>query len=166
MILNILVILLGISLLVYSFFEIRVWGSLYFDRDTHCLEKYRKATKTADMVSFLHNVVKFVFGFALVVSGLRRWMPMESAVLVRVVLFVSFALLVLDALVLEGITRARRLKELREEIREQWHREKRITPEHNHEVNLFRGAVRVTQTYPRQLLAMGTGMLFTLAFMF
>ena len=78
----------------------------------------------------------------------------------------SFALLVLDALVLEGITRARGLRELREEIREQWHRDKRITPEHNHEVNLFRGTVRVTQTYPRQLLAMGAGMLFTLAFMF
>ena len=44
MILNILMILLGLSSLIYSFFEIRVWGSLYFDRDTYCVEKFRKDT--------------------------------------------------------------------------------------------------------------------------
>lgn len=71
MILNILMILLGLSMLIYSFFEIRVWGSLFFDRDTYCIEKYRKATKA-------HNITKCVFGFTLILAGLKRWMPVSN----------------------------------------------------------------------------------------
>ena len=61
MILNILMILLGISTLIYSFFELRVWGSLYFDRDTYCIEKYRKVTKATDLVSCVHNMTQSVY---------------------------------------------------------------------------------------------------------
>ena len=70
MILNILMIVLGLSTFIYSLFEIRVWGSLYFDRDTYCIEKFRKDTKTTDLVSCMHNMTKCVFGLTLMVAGL------------------------------------------------------------------------------------------------
>ena len=80
MILNILMILLGISTLIYSFYELRVWGSLYFDRDIYCIEeKYRKVTKATDLVNCVHNMTKSVFGFTLIVAGLKCWMPVADS---------------------------------------------------------------------------------------
>lgn len=166
MILNILMILLGLSSLIYSFFEIRVWGSLYFDRDTYCVEKFRKDTKATDLISCMHNMTKCVFGFTLIVAGLKRWMPVSSLGLVYTLLIICFALLVLDILVIEGSTRARKLRELRSSIEQQWNTEKRISPEHDHEVNLYRGAVRVTRKYPKHIIAMGASMIFVQFFLF
>lgn len=160
MILNILMIVLGLSTFIYSLFEIRVWGSLYFDRDTYCIEKFRKDTKTTDLVSCMHNMTKCVFGFTLMAAGLKRWMPVASLGSAYTLLIVCFALLVLDILVVEGYTRARKLRELRSSIEQQWNTEKRISPEHDHEVNLYRGTVRVTQKYPKHIIAMGAGMFF------
>lgn len=160
MILNILMILLGLSTLIYSFFEIRVWGSLYFDRDTYCIEKFRKDIKATDLVSCMHNMTKCVFGFTLMVVGLKRWMPESSLGIAYTLLIVCFALLVLDILVVEGSIRTRKLRELRSSIEQQWNAEKRISPEHDHEVNLYRGTVRVTQKYPKHIIAMGAGMIF------
>lgn len=159
MILNILMILLGSSMLTYSFFEIRVWGSLYFDRDTYCIEKYRKLTKATDMVSCMHNITKFVFGFTLIVAGLTRWMPVSNIGIAYTLLLVSFALLILDVIVVEGSTQVLKFRELRSSIEQQWRKEKRITHEHDHEVNIYRGTVRVTQLYPKHIIAMGVGMI-------
>ena len=164
MILNVLLILLGLSMLVFSLFEIRVWGSLYFDRDTHCVEKYRKATRVTDLVSCIHNLTKCVFGFTLILTGMKTWMPASGMGMVHAVLVVSFTVLVLDVLVVEGATRVRNLKEIRRSIEEQWRKERRVTPEHDHEVNLYRGTVRVTQLYPRHIIAMGVSMFFLLFF--
>ncbi len=75
MILNILLILLGVSLLVYSLCELRVWGGLFFDRDIYCIEKFRATEKAADLVSCWHNVAKGVFGFLVILAGLRPWLP-------------------------------------------------------------------------------------------
>lgn len=159
MILNILMILLGLSMLIYSFFEIQTYGALYFDRDYYCIEKFRKSTKATDLVSCIHNIANCAFGFTLIIVGLKRWMPESSYAVVGASLLVSFAILVLDVLVLEGVTRALRLKEIRTSIANQWHTQKHITPENNHEVNLYRGAVRVTQQYPKHIIAMGVCML-------
>lgn len=159
MILNILMILLGLSMLIYSFFEIRVWGSLYFDRDTYCIEKYRKATKATDLVSCMHNITKCVFGLTLILAGLKRWMPVSNIGVAYTALLVSFALLILDVIVVEGTTQRRKFRELRSSIEQMWGKERRVTPEHDHEVNLYRGTVRVTQQYPKHILAMGVGMI-------
>ena len=78
MILNILMILLGLSILIYSFLEIRVWGSLYIDRDIYCIEKFRKTTKATDLVSCMHNITKCVFGITLIVVGVERWMTVPN----------------------------------------------------------------------------------------
>ena len=67
-------------------------------------------------------------------------------------------------MVVEGATRALRLKEIRTSIANQWHTQKHITPENNHEVNLYRGTVRVTQQYPKHIVAMGVCMLALLVF--
>lgn len=159
MILNILMILLGLSTMIYSFFEIRVWGSLYFARDYHCIERLRKQTKLTDLVSCMHNVAKCMFGIVLLVAGLKRWIPEENWGLVQMLVIVSFALMVVDVLMLEGTTRAKSLRELRVSIQDQWHKEKRFGPEHDHEVNLYRGTVRVTQDYPKHIIVMGVCMI-------
>jgi len=159
MILNILMILLGLSMIVHSFFEIRVYVSLYSDRDYHCIEKFRKSTKATDLVSLMHNISKFAFGFAMIVIGLRRWMPESSFAVVRASLLVSFAVLAIDVLVLEGVTRAHGLNGIRTAIENQWRKQKHVTPENDHEVNLYRGTVRVTQQYPKHIVAMGVCMI-------
>lgn len=159
MILSILMIFLGLSTMVYSFFEIRVWGSLYFARDYHCIERLRKQTKLTDLVSCTHNIAKCVFGVVMVVAGLRRWIPEENWGLVQMLLVVNFALMVVDVLVLEGATRIKSLRELRASIEEKWHKEKRFGPEHDHEVNLYRGTVRVTKEYPKHIIIMGACMI-------
>jgi hypothetical protein len=164
MILSILMILLGLSTILYSFFEIRVWGSLYFARDYHCIERLRRQTKLTDLVSCMHNAAKCVFGIVLLVAGLKRWIPEGNWGLVQMLLVVSFILLVTDVLVLEGTTRAKNLRELRLSIEKQWHSEKRYGPEHDHEVNLYRGTVRVTQQYPRHIIIMGVCMLVITAY--
>lgn len=158
-ILNILMILLGLSTLVYSFFEIRVWGGLYFERDYHCIERFRKQNKVTDLVSCIHNIAKCAFGLAVVIAGLKRWMPEENLGLAHAVLFVSFGLLVVDVLALEGATRMRGLKQLRSEIRNQWDKEKVVSKDHDHEVNMYRGTVRVTSDYPRHVIIMGVSMI-------
>ena len=164
MILSILMILLGLSTIIYSFFEIRVWGSLYFARDYYCIERLRRQTKLTDLVSCVHNVAKCAFGIVLLVAGLKRWIPEENWGLVQMLVVVSFALMVVDVLVLEGTTRAKGLRELRVSIQDQWHKEKRIGPEHDHEVNLYRGTVRVTQDYPKHIIVMGACMIVIMAF--
>ena len=65
----------------------------------------------------------------------------------------------MDVLVVEGFTRARKLRELRSSIEQMWGKERRVASEHDHEVNLYRGTVRVTQQYPKHILAMGVGMI-------
>lgn len=164
MILNISIILLGSFIFLYSFFEVRVWGSLFFDRDVYCIEKYRKLTKETDLVSCFHNITQCIFGFTLLLIGMRRWINQSSIGFVNTMLIVSFVFIVLDILIMEGASRVRHLRELRLSIEQQWKSEKRITPEHDHEVNLYRGLVRVTQKYPKYIIAMGIGMLLLLLF--
>ena len=155
MFLNILLILLGVSTLMCSFFEARVWGCLYLDREAICIGKYLKTTKATDLVSCVHNVIKCAFGLILILAGLKPWMPESSAGMVHAAMVVCFAMLVLDILAMEGSARLFRLKELRSSIERQWSTEKRVSAEHDHEVNAYRGAVRVTHRYPVQIIAMG-----------
>ena len=158
MTLNILMILLGVSTLAYSFLEARVWGCLYCDREAFCIEKYLRATRATDLVSCVHNVVKCAFGLILTLSGLKPWMPLSSVGVVHSVLVAFFALLVLDVLAVEGSSRVFGLRELRTAIERQWRSEKRVSAEHDHEVNAYRGAVRVTHRYPVQIIAMGVSL--------
>ena len=160
MILNILLILLGASLLVYSLCELRVWGGLLFDRDSYCIEKFRATEKAADLVSCWHNVAKGVFGLLVILAGLRPWLP-DAGIVGRVFL-ASFALLATDMLAVEVVSRTRKLREVRVAIAQQWKAQKRISAEHNHEVNLYRDAGRLTQSYPKHIVAMGVGMLLLL----
>ena len=107
----------------------------------------------------MHNITKCVFGVTLIVEGLKRWMPVSNIGIANAAFMVCFIMLILDILVVEGSTRARKLRELRSSIEQQWSKEKRVTPEHDHEVNLYRGTVRVTQQYPKHSIAMGACMI-------
>ena len=159
MFISILMIMISLPILLFSYGEIKVWGGLYFERDYRCVERLRKTTKATDLVSLVHNVAKGTFGLALLVAGLRRWIPVEHLGIVYSTLVISIVLLVVDAAVMEGVTRVDGLKEVRDSLEKQWKEQKRLSPDHNHEVNLYRGTVRVTREYPKHILAMSTGML-------
>lgn len=159
MIISILMIIIGLPVLLFSFGEIKVWGGLYFERDYRCVERLRRTTKSTDLVSLVHNVAKGSFGLVLVVAGLRRWIPVEHLGVVYTVLVVSVCLLAVDAALMEGVTRARGLKAVRDSLEKQWKGQKRLSPDHNHEVNLYRGTVRVTREYPKDILVMTAWML-------
>lgn len=160
MIFSVLMVLAGVIILICSFLEAGVWSSLYFDRDVYCIEKFRKITKATDLASCVHNLTKCPFALVLTIAGLTRWIPESNLGIVHTTLVVSYVLLVLDVIMVEAFTRALRLANLRSSFERQWHKEKKVSPEHNHEVNLYRGVVRVTRTFPRQIIIMGICILF------
>ena len=98
-------------------------------------------------------------GFTLILAGLKRWMPVSNIGVAYTALLVSFALLILDVIVVECSTQRRMFRELRSSIEQMWGNERRVSPEHDHEVNLYRGTVRMTQQYPKHIIAMGAGMI-------
>ena len=157
--LNAIIVIAGAAIMLYNFFEIRVWGGLYFDRTTLCAERLRSLTQACDLVSVWHSAAKFVFGAAMVMSAVNKWALDPQWGLVNGVYIASAAMLLVDVLVMGGVTRARRLKEVRAGIEEQWKKQKRLSHEHNHEVNLHRGTVRVTESYPRQIAWVGVGLI-------
>ena len=153
LILDIIVCIIGAYIFVYSLFEVKTWWCLYFARDYYCIERLRKNTKTTDAVSCVHSAAMMGLGVVLVLTGLRRWIPADNYHLTHSILIICFCLLVIDAVVLEGITRTRGLKTIRNETEKKWKSEKVFCKEHDHEVNLYRGVVRVTQSYPRHIIA-------------
>lgn len=157
MLLYLLMTITGLSLLVYSFFETSAYGSLYFERDYHCIEKYRKAEKAADLAACCHNVAKGYFGLVLMLLGLARLFQREMHL--DNMMVVAFGLTSLDVLVLEVTTRKYGLKDVKAAIIKQWRNQKRISAEHDHEVNMYRAAKTLTEKYPRHLLAMVLGLI-------
>lgn len=158
MFLNVIMLFAGLWVLVYSFCEIRVWGSLYFDRNYFCIERFRSAQKATDLLSCLHNAMLLLFGFLLVAVALRRCMPENSVGFVRGLLPLSYALLLLDALAMECTVRLRGIRGIRDAIQAQWDAQKRVSPDNDHEVNMMRGAERVTRTYPRHVVIVGASL--------
>lgn len=136
-------------------FEVYSWGCLYFDRDIYCIEKYRKMTKITDSVSCFHNITKCVFGIVLFILGIRKGIPESNESVVYTLIIICFAFLVFDMLVLEGIARIKKIDALSLAIEKQWKSEKRVSNEHDHEVNLYKGILRVMRHYPRQIILMG-----------
>jgi hypothetical protein len=70
----------------------------------------------------------------------------------------GFALVFLDAVVSEAVIRCFKMKDLRDAIWHQWKTQKYVTPENDHEVNMYRGAERITRKYPRHIVGMGLSM--------
>lgn len=157
--LNAIIVIAGAFIMIYNFFEIRVWGGLYFDRTTLCAERLRSLTQACDLVSVWHSASKSAFGIAMVMSGVNRWVLVPEWGLVNGVYVASAVMLLVDVFVMGGVTRARKLREVRAGIEEQWKKQKRLSHEHNHEVNLHRGTVRVTESYPRQIAWVGVGLI-------
>lgn len=151
-----IVALVGLSLLVYSLFEISVYGELYFDRDYYCIERFRKAQKATDLVSVLHNIAKGFFGFVLVYYAIVMLKSLE--VNPKWILLTSFSLYCMDAMVSLFVVWKYSLKNQKESIMQQWKTQKRVTADNDHEVNMYRAAVRVTK-HPLQIIIMVSALL-------
>jgi hypothetical protein len=150
-------IIFGLSFFVYSLLESSFYGQVYFDEDYHCIEKFRRPKKAADAVSFLHNMTKAYFGALMIAVAVMRLSGNDAPFLGSFVL-AGFALVCLDALVSEAVIRHFRMKQLRDAIWRQWKTQKHVTPENDHEVNMYRGTVRLTMKYPRHIIGMGLSM--------
>lgn len=137
--------------MVYALFEIGVWGDLYFDRDYYCIEKYRSPQKRCDAISVFHNLSASFFGEVVAFTGTviltgRRDIDLSPWYLG------SLSALILDALILFLAVTRSGLPAIRDSIKMQWDTQKRVSDENDHEVNMYRGAVRVCSSYPRHTL--------------
>jgi hypothetical protein len=56
---------------------------------------------------------------------------------------------------MECTVRLRGIRGIRDAIQAQWDAQKRVSPDNDHEVNMMRGAERVTMTYPRHVVIVG-----------
>ena len=153
--------LIGFAVFVWSLLELRVYGSLYFDRDHYCIEKYRKVQKATDAVSFLHNGALCYMGFLMMATPLSRLFG--TALPTRMLITAAFAALCLDALVIVAAIRRYQLADVRNSIKTQWKTQKHVTKDINHEVNMYRASVRLTIKYPREIAWTSAGLLAVIA---
>ena len=151
-IINILFILVGIFTLLRSSGQVYVYSMLYFDRDTYCVEKFRKDSKTSDIVQCVHNTVKAEYGITLILIGLTQWMGWTNVACTAIV--VCFALLAVSILLAETFSAAYGYRNIIRSIKAQWKAQEHISPDHNHEVNLYRNLMFVTKNIPLEVLAM------------
>lgn len=150
---------IGLGISLYSFFEIGVWGGLYFDRDYLCIEKYRKPQKLCDAISTLHNAIVSYCGFVLLFVGLIMFFHKE--INFQISFLVAFMLLAIDQLVLFLVGKFSAIPKVKAAIKNQWDKQKRVSVENDHEVNMYRGAVRVCDSYLKHNLFYLTLLLIT-----
>ena len=149
MLFYIVISIIGLGISLYSFFEISVWGGLYFDRDYLCIEKYRKPQKLCDVMSALHNAVVSYSGIVLLFAGLIMALHKE-AIQFRAWFIVAFLLFLVDFAALYFLGKHGDILSIKAAIKKQWDNQKKVSMENDHEVNMYRGAVRVCDTYPKQ----------------
>ena len=141
----IIISFIGLGISLYAFFEISVWGGLYFDRDYLCIEKYRKPQKLCDAISVLHNIIVSYCGIVLLFAGVIMAFHI-SDVNFGIWFTVAFFLFVVDGLVLLWAKHSD-IPKVGNAIKEQWDKQKRVSLENDHEVNMYRGAIRVCVKY-------------------
>ena len=137
--------IIGIGISLYAFLEVSVWGGLYFDRDYYCIEKYRKLQKQCDLISAFHNVVVSYFGILIAFTGLIIALNRDDVNL-NPWFIVSFVFFVIDEIILYSC-RFTEINKVKVAIKHQWDTQKRVSSENDHEVNMYRGAVRVCDSY-------------------
>lgn len=149
--------LTGIIMTIDALGDLNCYGSLFFMRNYYCIERFRKAQKATDVVSCVHNAAKCLFAFLALSGGvggmLHRDLPLDG------IWIAGAVLLLVDAAVAILITRAYHLREERDAIQAQWDRQKRVSKDNDHEVNMYRGATRVLSAYPKTMAAMAAGLI-------
>lgn len=148
MIVSVVIQMVGVGISLKALFEIGTWSDLYFDRDNYCIEKYRQPQKRCDAISALHNLFVSFFGIVIAYTGVvtmfgRKDVDLEPWFMGSMIGFI------VDGVILFITATRSNIPCIRDQIKEQWKTQKRVTDENDHEVNMYRGAVRVCDNYPR-----------------
>ena len=142
----IIIMIVGLGVLLYSSFEISVWGGLYFDRDYLCIERFRKKQKICDALSTLHNVIVSYVGLVLLFGGLIMALH-HADIVFYPYLGVGLLLIGVDSLTLNIVSKLCGIDTELTSIKKQWDTQKRVSADNDHEVNMYQGAVRVSRNY-------------------
>ena len=141
-------IVLGIFVFLYSIIEASIYSSLYFDRAIYCPEKFVIKEKASDIVSIIHYLVLVVFGVSCFLTGYNFIHAVDYNILKNIVL-ICCGFSVVDVLLMFFVDKKYEIKKTAENIQTQWKTQKKITDEHNHEVNMYRAAKRF-EKYKKQ----------------
>lgn len=165
MVLYVIALIIGIGISSYAFFEISMWGGIYFEREYLCVEKFRKKQKLCDAISAFHNLFMCYGGFLIVLSSLKLLFGITNFDM-KIWFIIGFVVTVLDWLMLYIVNKKAGLTIIKENLLKQWHTQKKLTDIHNQEVNLYRGCNRITEKYPKNiimLMGLMSAMLFILS---
>lgn len=147
MLLYAFILIVGVGISLYAFLEISVWGSLYFDRDYRCIEKYRKLQKRSDIISAIHNLFISYSGIVVVFAGVTLLFN-RSDINLDWWFFIALVGLVIDRVILQLSIKKWGMLDIKNEIKNMWKKNKKASAENDHEVNMYRGAERICDKYP------------------
>lgn len=154
---------IGGFIFVTSMFNSGSYGALVFDRNYFCPEKYRKVQKATDIISIVHNVAVMAFGaFVMAFSILHVTVLKGSEYnvnLVHSLYRISLILMVVDFVISIYLNYKHKMANVRDEIWNQWETQKVVTKDNDHEVNLYRGCKRITNTYPYQIASISIALM-------
>ena len=150
MLLYVLTLIIGIGISSYAFFEIVMWGGIYFERQYICIDKFMKPQKFCDAISAIHNLFASYVGFVVVASSLILLFGRDVDMTVWFI--IGFIVMAIDWIMLYIVRKKSDLVMIKNNILTQWHTQKKISDIQNHEVNMYRGCVRVTEKYPKNIL--------------
>jgi len=152
-VLNFILFLIGGVIFVSSMFNCATYGTLFFDRNYFCIEKFRTVQKATDLISIIHWLACMMFAAFLIFYTVNNYkFNIENNNLIINVFWCSFGAVALDMIVSGLLITKHKMTTVRDDIMHQWKTQKHITKENNHEVNLYNGCKRVTVDYPKQTL--------------
>lgn len=152
--LNYLFVILGLYILLKSIFDVRMYGELFCDRNTFANERYRKQERSADIASIIHSMYLLSYGFVLFVVGGGGAATVPGRGLLTLFL-VMVLMSVLDFSMILYTEKRHGLKQVEEQIRAKWKREKVFDREvHDDEVNMVRAVERLERFKTQSCLSL------------
>lgn len=131
---SVILLIIGIFLFFRDLFDTKIYLELYLER-WRVPEEMRPLLGHATLVLALKHFATAVFGVVLMVFGVCRLAEAEVSPSFPIL---GMALMAISLLVTIIFVRVNRVPDKILAIETQWRKEKRISPNHNHEVNLYR----------------------------
>lgn len=162
---NYFLVLIGIFIFLYSFFDANIYASLFGDRAIYCPEEYKKPEQASDVSAVVHNIYLMLYGAAMVIIGLFDYV--SGFISIESFILIVTAVSVFDVVFMLCIEHVFDMNGIKEKIKEKWKKEKvfKDAELHNHEVNMYR-AVNNFQKYKKEsCISMGFMLIVMLFFL-
>ena len=148
MLLYFIIFVIGLGIMSYAFFEVNAWSALYFERKYRCIERFRKPQQLCDAISTLHNLIVAYAGVAIGYAGTIMLFNKREVDL-SLMLLISMIAIFVDEVVLYLVGKYSAVPDIKRKIKKQWDTQKRVSKDNDHEVNMYNGAVRITEKYTK-----------------